>query len=573
MDRRTVLAFALIGLILVLMPYYMRWIYGDNYDKMQSVSEQVQNLPDETKSLRSSDTPSSRSSARSTQIDNIDNNTSQPSTESAQPITFEPKDIVIDTERFQATLSTMGGVITSWKLKDHLTRSGEWLELIAPDKHGLGVSIQNESQDHLEFHSSTSRIELAGNQQEELILRANSGFGFIEKRILFQGNRYHMKLDVSVENLPRDADISIRWNGALADTEETGGESGGFYAANYEQVVTYAGGEVEVWDLARIQDDEEPPSGQITWVGIRNKYFLSAIIPSEGRYVLKLDAESVADENGIGRPDFDVELVSDNSESVVQADLFIGPISYNELRRQNTSLNGEVRELDLDEFVDYGPSFLRTILKPVTILILKLFSAIHVLVPNYGVVIILFSLIVKIVVFPLTHKSLESAAKMQQMQPKIAELKEKYKDPQKMNQAMMKLYKDEKINPLGGCLPMLLQMPILFSLFSLFRGTIELRHAGFVFWINDLSQPDTIMIAGFALHVLPFLMGISMFIQQKMTMKDPKQAALVYIMPVFMTYIFWTMSSGLVFYYTLYNVFTLAQQVIMERTKTALAKK
>jgi len=572
MDRRTVLAFALIGLILVLMPYYMRWIYGDNYDQLQSVSEQVQELPSETKPLRSSESTPSRSSARSTQIDNHTSQASTP-TESSQAITFEPKDIVIDTERFQATLSTMGGVITSWKLKDHLTRSGEWLELIAIDKHGLGVSVHNESQDHLEFIPSVTRLELFGDQQEELVLKANSTFGLIEKRILFQGNRYHMKLDVSVENLPRDADISIRWNGALADTEETGGDDGGFYAANYEQVVTYAGGEVEIWDLARIQDDEEPPSGQITWVGIRNKYFLSAIIPSEGRYVLKLEADSVTGPNDIVKPNFDVELVSDNSENVFQTDLFIGPISYNELRRQNTSLNGEVKELDLDEFVDYGPSFLRTILKPVTILILKLFSAIHVLVPNYGVVIILFSLIVKIVVFPLTHKSLESAAKMQQMQPKIAELKEKYKDPQKMNQAMMKLYKDEKINPLGGCLPMLLQMPILFSLFSLFRGTIELRHADFVFWINDLSQPDTIMIAGFGLHVLPFLMGISMFIQQKMTMKDPKQAALVYIMPVFMTYIFWTMSSGLVFYYTLYNVFTLAQQIIMERTKTALAKK
>jgi YidC/Oxa1 family membrane protein insertase len=116
-------------------------------------------------------------------------------------------------------------------------------------------------------------------------------------------------------------------------------------------------------------------------------------------------------------------------------------------------------------------------------------------------------------------------------------------------------------------------MPILFSLFSLFRGTIELRHADFVWWITDLSQPDTLMIAGFGLHVLPLLMGISMFIQQKMTMKDPKQAALVYIMPVFLTYIFWTMSSGLVFYYTLYNVSTLAQQIIMERTKTLLAAK
>ena len=135
---------------------------------------------------------------------------------------------------------------------------------------------------------------------------------------------------------------------------------------------------------------------------------------------------------------------------------------------------------------------------------------------------------------------------------------------------MMKLYKDQKVNPLGGCLPMLLQMPILISLFTVFRSMIELRQAEFGLWITDLSKPDALFIGGFEVHLLPLLMAVSMFIQQKMTMKDPKQAALVYIMPVFMTWIFWSMSSGLVFYYTLFNVLTLAQQQVMERTKAIL---
>ena len=571
MDRRTVLAFVLIGLILVLMPYYMRWIYGDNYQTQDAPFEEVTRSTPETTPDVDTRTPRD-SNASSLPTDPSSQSNTSLTTATPTP-DFQPQDILIDTERYQAVISTQGGVIKSWKLKHHLTKGGEWLELIPPDEYGLGVSIQDQSLDNLEFKTSTTGFGLVGDRQDELILTASSSFGPVVKRIRFQGNRYHIQFAVSVENLPRDADMSIRWNGALADTEDTKEETGGFYEASYEQVVTYAGGEVETWDLARIQDDEEPPSGQITWVGIRNKYFLSALIPSEGRYVLKMDGETTTNSYGVPKPNFDVEMVSDNAASNLKFDVYIGPISYRDLRKQNINLDGETKELDLDEFVDYGPFFLRTILKPVTILILQLFEAIHKLVPNYGVVIILFSLIVKIVVFPLTHKSLESAAKMQQMQPKIAELKEKYKDPQKMNQAMMKLYRDEKINPLGGCLPMLLQMPILFSLFSLFRGTIELRHAHFGLWITDLSQPDTLMIGGFGLHVLPLLMGISMFIQQKMTMKDPKQAALVYIMPVFLTYIFWTMSSGLVFYYTLYNVFTLAQQIIMERTKTILGTK
>ncbi|OHE83292.1 MAG: hypothetical protein A3G75_12565 [Verrucomicrobia bacterium RIFCSPLOWO2_12_FULL_64_8] len=190
---------------------------------------------------------------------------------------------------------------------------------------------------------------------------------------------------------------------------------------------------------------------------------------------------------------------------------------------------------------------------------------------NYGLVIIIFSILVKVIVFPLTHKSLEATAKMQKLQPQMAALKEKYGgDQQKLNQEMMKLYKDQQVNPIGGCLPMLLQMPILISLFNVFRGAIELRQAGFILWMDDLSQPDRLWVGGFEVHVLPLLMAASMFIQQKMTMKDPKQAMLVYVMPVFMTWIFWSMSSGLVLYWTMFNLLTLVQQHVMERTKAFL---
>jgi YidC/Oxa1 family membrane protein insertase len=135
---------------------------------------------------------------------------------------------------------------------------------------------------------------------------------------------------------------------------------------------------------------------------------------------------------------------------------------------------------------------------------------------------------------------------------------------------MMKLYKVEGVNPLGGCLPMVIQMPILFSLFNVFRGAIELRQSEFVFWITDLSQPDRFFIGGFEIHLLPLLMAVSTFFQSKMTMKDPKQAIMVYMMPVFMTWIFWSMSSGLVLYWTMFNGLTILQQQVMERVKRVL---
>jgi len=159
--------------------------------------------------------------------------------------------------------------------------------------------------------------------------------------------------------------------------------------------------------------------------------------------------------------------------------------------------------------------------------------------------------------------------KMQLLQPKITELKEKYKDDQqKLNKETMKLYQTYGVNPAGGCLPMLLQMPIFIALWGLFRTAIELRQQPFIFWITDLSRPDVIYDLGFQLPLfgiqyisgLALLMGITTFLQQKMTMKDPKQQSMVYIMPVMLTILFMTFPSGLNLYYFLFNVFSIAQQ-------------
>ena len=158
--------------------------------------------------------------------------------------------------------------------------------------------------------------------------------------------------------------------------------------------------------------------------------------------------------------------------------------------------------------------------------------------------------------------------RMQTLQPKLNELKEKYsKDPKKLNSETMKLYKEEGVNPVSGCLPQMLQMPLLIGIFIVFRNTIELRGAEFFWWIKDLSAPDTILSLPFAIpfygslvNVLPIVMGVTMFLQQKMTMKDPKQKAMVYIMPIFFTLIFNSFPSGLNLYYTLFNIFSIAQQ-------------
>jgi YidC/Oxa1 family membrane protein insertase len=155
---------------------------------------------------------------------------------------------------------------------------------------------------------------------------------------------------------------------------------------------------------------------------------------------------------------------------------------------------------------------------------------------------------------------------MQDLQPKMAALKEKYKkDPQRMNQEIMKLYKDEKVNPFGGCLPLLLQMPLFYGLFVVFRSTIELRGAKFIFWLNDLSQMDKY-------YILPVIMAVTMFWQQKMTIKDPKQMAMVYMMPILFFFLFKSFPAGLTLYWTFFNILSLIEQYyIKSKTKPKVA--
>ncbi len=174
----------------------------------------------------------------------------------------------------------------------------------------------------------------------------------------------------------------------------------------------------------------------------------------------------------------------------------------------------------------------------------------------------------------MTRKSYQSMKEMSRVQPLMNEIKEKYKsDPQRQQKELMKLYKEHNISPLGGCLPTLLQLPLLAALFIVFRSTIQLRGASFIpGWIDDLSRPDTLATLPFSLpmygdqfNLLPILMAGSMIIQSKMTMKDPKQKAMVYVMPVFLLLIFNQFPSGLNLYYTLFNVLTIVQQKLIDK--------
>ncbi|HIB05369.1 MAG TPA: membrane protein insertase YidC [Candidatus Marinimicrobia bacterium] len=229
---------------------------------------------------------------------------------------------------------------------------------------------------------------------------------------------------------------------------------------------------------------------------------------------------------------------------------------------------------DIPSIMNFGIAPIRPISKGV----LWLLKFLHQFIPNYGLVLVLFSILIKIVVYPLTKKSYQSTKEMQAVQPLVAALREKHKkDPAKLNKATMALYKEHGVNPLGGCLPLLLQMPLLFALFQVFRSTIELRNAPFFWWIKDLSSPDIVYNLPFSLPlygdhiaVLPIVMGFTMFLQQKMmpTQASGQQKFMSYFMTGFFILLFNNFPSGLNLYYTLFNVFTILQQKFLTPTQS-----
>ena len=295
-------------------------------------------------------------------------------------------------------------------------------------------------------------------------------------------------------------------------------------------------------------------SGKTDWVAIRNKYFINALV-SQNALGGTLEARSFQLNSDNFIPVYSVALKF-NSPSV-SVSQFFGPLDVDIISSSGTYL---------DRVMNFGwlP------IQPFSRSVLWLLKKLHLLGINYGIILILFAFMIRVITGPLTKKSYQSTQKMQTIQPQMKKIQEKYKkDSQRLNREMMALYKDSGVNPLGGCLPMLIQMPLLFSLFIVFRSTIEFRGAPFFWWISNLSQPDTIFnlpfnipIYGNQIAFLPIVLGISMFMTQKLSMAtmDKNQKPMMYMMSAFFFLLFNSFPSGLNLYYTVYNFLNYFQQ-------------
>jgi YidC/Oxa1 family membrane protein insertase len=293
-------------------------------------------------------------------------------------------------------------------------------------------------------------------------------------------------------------------------------------------------------------------TGVVRWAGVRSKYFLLAVVPKgapDGEVIMTRvrGDESIA--TSLRLP------LSVDGPTEYEFDLYAGPMQYRALQQFSPGL---------EKAMDLGWKFI----VPFTRLLRAFFHAVHRVVPNYGLVIITLSAVVKLLFYPLTRKSMESMRHMQLLKPEMDKLNEKYKDDaQKRNQAVLEMYRKHKVNPLGGCLPIVVQMPVFIALYNVLNTSIELRKAPFALWVQDLSAPDRVgAVLGLPIHILPLVMAGTMIWQQKLTPTDPRQAAMAYMMPVIMTVFFYAMPSGLVLYWTVTNLMAVAQQLWMNKS-------
>lgn len=478
------------------------------------------------------------------------------------------REVVIETDLLQILLSSRGGNVIQVVLKKHIRYDGAQVFLIGEytkpgwATHGaltLGYRDQIPKFNDINFKVDGDDSYLTeSNPETSVIFTYNAPDGsLIKKKYTFFYNKYSFDLDVDISNprnLGMDQGITMGWFAPLEPTEKNFSHDrdrlGGFFNGgdNFDYRNDLKDGKLR--DIS---------SGVTDWVATRTKYFSAIIISKDvpGDEAIILGAETTRpdpERKDFKWKEFGVGMTYNTPPDNVSLGftIYTGPNDYDLLKSMGKNLSS---------IVYMGWKFFR----PFAIFIHWVFTSLYSIIPNYGWVIVVFSFLMKIVFWPLSHKSAKSMHKMKLIQPKMQELKAKYKDdPAKLQKETMAAYKEYGVNPFGSCLPMLVQLPIFWAMFAVLSNSIELRGAPFIFWITDLSQPDP---TGEFLYVgiLPIIMGIAMFIQQKMTVTDPKQKMMVYLLPVVFTFLFSKWASGLVLYWTVFSLMGIVEQWFVKR--------
>ena len=487
----------------------------------------------------------------------------------------EGKIIRVETDLYIAEFTTAGARLKNFQLKEYRETSdpdSPFLSMIrtAPEiELPLGLELRGSQSwrdtDAL-YQANRQSLSLAGDDVGSIEMRTTAFDGEpIVKQFTFRGNRYPIELliDTPATNqlpipLSQATPEGQPANVALLLTQAAPKMSDGYFfegpsALVDGDIVQTNFGDLEAPEVAR---------GTVEWAGFQDHYFLLAAAPERAVGVRFLPEGNKSVEQKILTPR------AASGPTNLAFTLYVGPKDRSTLQAAGHQLE---RGLDMGWFA------------PIALILLSVLEFLHRYSSNWGVDIILLTVIVKVIFFPLTRKSFASMRDMQKLQPEMTKIREKYKDDsQKMNEQVMELYKRHGVNPLGSCLPMILQIPVFIGLYQLLQNTIQLRHAPFAFWITDLAAPERLNVLPFSLPwigngipVLTILLGASMYLQQKLSPQagDPMQQRIMMLMPLIFTVMFVSFPAGLTIYWLTNNLITIAQQWWMLRGAPATPPK
>ena len=584
MDKNTLLAVVLSGAIMI------GW-YAI-FPPPEPPLNNVVNTVDQT--LTDQNAVSSRTDSSELKYADSNLSTAEPLSSIAEVDSSLPsKEVVIETENYRLILDTRGGIGKSLQLK-HFKHTKPRLTLstwfpfltsfIGPDYRDE-VTAGNRVQmfgNHLEEvpaftqefindakTSALFRNAVFASSAENLVLEEGEGnvtltltspiVNGLQLIKIFEATPASYILNYRVQLINRSDEVRALEVLYFFGEQRLSDSNGGMQQISHEGPVFFFDESLQTESTDNIEN--ELPVTQMKWLGVEDQYFISAAVPMTtvrngffraGTY-LSEPQRNVQSERKLS-PYFGVALPPTNLQPnlLVESEfkMYYGPKEDEELMKFGHNL---VVSHDMTLEVLAGP-------------LLDLLRMIYGYVGNYGVAIIILTIIVRLVLFPLTYKGMKSMKRMQQLSPRMKKLQAKYKNnKEKLNKEMMGLYRKNRVNPLGGCLPMLLQLPVFFALYSSLSSAVELRHAPFMLWISDLSQPD-------GLGITPLLMGASMYFQQKLTpqtaMMDSTQAKVMQMLPFIFTIFTFTFPSGLTLYWVTSNILSIAQQQIINRIKT-----
>jgi YidC/Oxa1 family membrane protein insertase len=486
--------------------------------------------------------------------------------------------IWVENEKLVIGIEKRGAVITTITLKEYKdSKTKELIEIMDKiGRSGADLEIDGKSYDNEYFELKNTKEKHFKNTQKEGIQLSFEAIVNGESIVKeFQINDdYKIGINIKKQGLSGKR-VKIGWNSGIVESEYKNGKTNN-NQIEIKKAHYYNGESVQSIQMDKEESDE--PTGLFKWVGISSKYFFISI-GSDTLSDADISVKGVIEEEN-GKKDkrfinYKISYEKTAEKEQVNYWVYAGPSKYDELKKHE-----EKFEKTLFPVIGFGRIFFWSDkwFPWVAEFVLWVLLSLHKIVKDYGIAIVLITILSKIVTFPLTHSSTKSMNRMKDAQPKIENLRKRYKNnPKKLNEEIMALYKQEGINPLNpGCLPMFLQMPVFIALFVVLKKAIELREATTVIvpWIKDLSKAEAIFTLGAPLPMygdnialLPVIMAVLTYFQTKMTTKDPNQKAMIYVMPVFMLALFNSFPSGLVIYWTFQSALGLVQQIITDKLK------